>query len=459
MEELFCFSNVEPSAVLRLAAAFSHMPGTCLLFSGSSFDAAEKSFLWAFPWDTLTVSKGSLERHRASVHTVITPTDMWQALKEELQMKDPELCSAVWSGYFGYEMGRRCPAHFGAISTSDMYLGRCCLEAVYTHRSRDLIISIDRNYQELLPDETREICQTMTKKKLIKLLFDKRPPVTARTSSFEVVKPFEGSASFADKVACVHESIRAGEVYQLNLSCELLLHGRCDPFALFMELVRNNEASFFSFIKLKEYAVVSASPERLLRRKEGQLESRPIKGTRPRGRTESEDRVNRQHLDQSEKECAELAMIVDLMRNDMSRVSYAGSVAIKEFRIEDYRHLFHRLAIIQAQSKPLHAIDILKNVFPGGSVTGCPKYTAMERIAELEQRRRGIYTGAIGYITPYGDFDFSVAIRTAVVQGMSLSFAVGSGIVIDSDPYQEYEEMQHKAKSLLEALDIRGKVL
>lgn len=456
-DDLYYFLDIEVEELFCLVESLAHLPGSIFLYSGSDFDSSERSYFWAFPYDTIHIRNGII-RHGA---IEIVGRDVWQALKAEVQ-------NGTWAGFIGYEMGfyaestlkpllKQMPA--SPIDTHDLYLQRSCFEVIYDHKAKTLQIAIDRLNEKKLPATEKLLCENITEEVLQKLLLEERSPI-GTVGPFQVMKAFEPFEHFASNFEAIQEAIRSGDVYQLNLSHEIIFSGKCKPFDLFSELVQRNQVSFFAYLYLQDYAIVSASPERFLRRKGDMLETRPIKGTRPRGESDEEDKRLLDELLTSEKEASELTMIIDLMRNDLAKVSVPGTVKVDEqFRIEAYRHIYHRLGVIQAKSKQLHPIDILQQTFPGGSVTGCPKISSMQQIFELEQRRRGVYTGSIGYMRDNGDFDFSIAIRTAVMNKSRLSFAVGGGIVIDSDVESEYLETKYKAQSLLEVLNVSEKLL
>ncbi|MBU2429737.1 MAG: bifunctional anthranilate synthase component I family protein/aminotransferase class IV, partial [Proteobacteria bacterium] len=203
--------------------------------------------------------------------------------------------------------------------------------------------------------------------------------------------------------------------------------------------------------------IVSTSPERFLKRSGRFVETRPIKGTIARGATQVQDEENSRMLAQSLKDDAELTMIVDLMRNDLSRVTESGSVVVSEHKcIEPYENVFHLVSVVQGILEPdKTSVDLLKATFPGGSITGCPKIRAMEIIDELEPVKRHVYTGSIGYISFHDTLDLSIAIRTATIAGDHIMFSVGGGIVYDSDPEKEYQETLDKGKTLMESLSGR----
>jgi para-aminobenzoate synthetase component 1 len=226
---------------------------------------------------------------------------------------------------------------------------------------------------------------------------------------------------------------------------------------LFSALRKVNPSFYGAYLNCGDHVVISSSPELFLRQRGRMIETRPIKGTRPRGRDEREDRALKQELIDSAKEAAELTMIVDLERNDLGRVCEYGSVEVPSHRgVEALPSLFHTVSTVRGRLREgAGAIDILRATFPGGSISGCPKIRAIEIIDELEPVRRHVYTGAIGFIGA-GDLSLSIAIRTMTVASGRLYYHVGSGIVADSDPAKEYEETLHKAAGMQEAIAACG---
>ncbi len=261
-------------------------------------------------------------------------------------------------------------------------------------------------------------------------------------------------SEYMDAVDRVISFLTAGDIYQANLSQQFTAGFTGDPFSLFLDLFSRNPAPFFSFVNTRDHTVVSTSPERFIRQTSRYIETRPIKGTLARGKTADEDDRMAAMLLDSVKDDAELTMIVDLMRNDLSRVTKPGTVEVKEHkRLEKYTNVFHLVSVVTGELQDrVSAMDILKATFPGGSITGCPKIRAMEIIDALEPARRHVYTGAIGYISFHDTLDFSIAIRTATIYDNKIRFSVGGGIVSDSDPAKEYQETLDKGKTILEAL-------
>jgi para-aminobenzoate synthetase component 1 len=255
-------------------------------------------------------------------------------------------------------------------------------------------------------------------------------------------------------VARVIEYIFAGDIFQANLSQRLEAPLVGTPLELYRRLRSRNPAPFSAFLDFGELVVASASPERFLRVEDGHVEARPIKGTRPRGVGPEHDAALALALAESDKDRAENVMIVDLLRNDLSRVCEPGSVRVPElFALEHYATVHHLVSTVVGDLVPTQdAADLVRAAFPGGSITGAPKVRAMQIIAELEPTRRGVYCGAIGYWSATGAFDANIVIRTYLVLGDVAYFQAGGGIVADSDPEQEYRETLDKARGLIAAL-------
>ena len=267
--------------------------------------------------------------------------------------------------------------------------------------------------------------------------------------------PF-GEREYRDAVAAMREHMRAGDIYVANMTQRFTadLAPGADAYDIYRYLRTHNPAPMAAYLASSRWQVCCASMERFIRVRDGVVETRPIKGTRPRGATPDEDRRNREELRASEKDRSELLMIVDLERNDLSRVCEPGSVEVTgHFDVREYAKVFHLISTVQGRLRPgLSALDLMETAFPGGSITGAPKIRAMEIIDELERSPRGLYTGSIGYLSSNGDCDFNIVIRTAVCHDGRASIGAGGGITYESDTQFEYDETVHKARAVLEAI-------
>ena len=261
---------------------------------------------------------------------------------------------------------------------------------------------------------------------------------------------------FLHAVQRIKNYIVAGDVFQVNLSrrgwCELL--DEVSDADLYARLCRANPAPFAALAVLGESTIISSSPERLVCVRNGVIETRPIAGTRPRGATALEDQANLRELSAHPKERAEHIMLVDLERNDLGRVCVTGSVQVDELLgVESYTHVHHLVSNIRGNLRAdVTPGDVIRAVFPGGTITGCPKVRCMEIIAELERAARGAYTGAVGYLNHDGSMDLNILIRTLVRTGARVEWRAGAGIVADSISERELDETRAKARGLLRAL-------
>ncbi len=267
-------------------------------------------------------------------------------------------------------------------------------------------------------------------------------------------------SEYISAVKTAKEYIAAGDIFQVNLSQRFKTRLYLDPFDLFLMLQRINPAPYSAFLRVGDTAIVSSSPEMFLKKRGNRVTTRPIKGTRRRGKTADRDRALAEELLTSSKDGAELAMIVDLERNDLGKVCRYGTVKVIQPKVlESYASVHHLVATIEGELRDdCDVTDLLLATFPGGSITGAPKIRSMEIIAELEPTTRSAYTGCIGLIGANGNnIDLNIAIRTIIARGDYASFNVGGGIVADSDPENEFEETLYKGEKLAEVLRGQGK--
>lgn len=261
-------------------------------------------------------------------------------------------------------------------------------------------------------------------------------------------------ADYTERVEKAKTYIQEGDIYQANLAQKFETQFKGNPFDLYGKLRKVNPSPFSGYLSFQDFSLVSSSPERLVKVHEQSVETRPIAGTRPRGKKDAEDQALSQELLLNPKERAEHLMLVDLERNDLGRICKTGSVSVTDFMfLEKYSHVSHIVSNIRGDLKQdVSVYDILKSVFPGGTITGCPKIRCMEIISELEPVRRGPYSGSFGYIGfgPY--IDLNIIIRSIVVCDEIASFHVGAGIVADSNPQKEYQETIDKAAAMIQAL-------
>ena len=263
-------------------------------------------------------------------------------------------------------------------------------------------------------------------------------------------------STFCQAVDRIKEYIAQGDIFQANLSQRLKAQTAATGEELYLALNQINPSPFSSYLRTPEFEIISCSPERLCRNFDSVAETRPIAGTRPRAINPSEDHLLEQELQINTKERAEHVMLLDLERNDLGKVCEYGTVEVNEFLgVENYSHVRHLVSNVQGRLKEKgDSVDLLKALFPGGTITGTPKVRSMEIIDELENVKRGPYTGSLGYFSYTGNADFNILIRTFIKKENSLYLHVGAGIVADSLPEKEYEETWHKAKALTQALSL-----
>lgn len=280
------------------------------------------------------------------------------------------------------------------------------------------------------------------------------PPPFSATSA---IRSSFDAESYRRAFERVKSHIRAGDCYQINLTRRFDADVRGHSWPAYLELRRLSPAPFSAYLGLPELDVLSSSPERFLKVTHGRVETKPIKGTRPRSPDPARDQALAAELRESEKDRAENVMIVDLLRNDLGKVCVPGSVEVaKLFDIESFANVHHLVSTVVGSLRPdRHALDLVRGAFPGGSITGAPKVRAMQIIEELEPQRRSVYCGCIGYVGFDGDLDLNIAIRTLVRRGDRLYAWAGGGVVADSRVDAEYQEGLDKASALLAVLGAR----
>ena len=259
---------------------------------------------------------------------------------------------------------------------------------------------------------------------------------------------------YKSAVARLKDYIVSGDVYIANMTQRFWCNNEDDSFDIYKKLRSINKAPFSAYLNFSDFQVISSSPERFIQVVDNKAHTRPIKGTRPRGKTHEEDEKNKLELINSEKDKAELLMVVDLERNDFSKVCKPHSVKVREnFKLEEYATVFHLVSTVEGELKEdVSSVKFIKECFPGGSITGTPKIRAMEIIEELEGLKRNIYTGSIGYFDFRGNCDFNIVIRTILKRNNKAYFGVGGGITYDSIGEDEYNETLDKAKALMRVL-------
>ena len=354
-----------------------------------------------------------------------------------------------WFVYLGYEIAQEIEEKI-AIPTSpyflpDAFAARVNTSIIYDHVKRILILTSDKN---LFTQDFNDILHDLDKSKFSHENF----------SSKGSVKIFSKGTSVEHQTqvkSCI-DYIYQGEIFQANLSrlWRFKIDDELTDIDIYRQLREKNPAPFSGIVKYKKSSIISSSPERLISISGDHLQTRPIAGTRPRGASGIVDVELTRELINSDKEKAEHLMLVDLERNDISKVCEPGSVKVDEMMsIETYAHVHHIVSNISGKKrKNVNPGEIIKSVFPGGTITGCPKVRCMEILAELEKEGRGPYTGSFGYVTHNGNMDINILIRTILKERNDLFFRAGGGIVADSVPQNETLETEAKANGMLKAV-------
>jgi para-aminobenzoate synthetase component 1 len=373
----------------------------------------------------------------------------------------PFLGGAV--GYLAYELGFVLEKKLKIIPKPDLGIPDCAF-GFY-----NAIVIID-HFKNLLyicstgfPEKSYHLAKSLSEsnfKKIHKLLCRAASQKNSKKNSQPPPYPKELKSNFRkeDYIAAIKkakEYIRSGDIYQVNLSQRFETETFSSGLEIYRRLRQISPSYFSAYLDYGDFQILSSSPERFLRLEDNLVSTRPMKGTRPRSRHKLNDQKLKADLLKSAKDKAELAMIVDLERNDLGRVCNYDSIRVTAVReLEEYSTVFQTTATICGRlHKDKDRIDLLRACFPGGSITGCPKIRAMEIIEELEPSRRSIYTGCLGYLGFSGDMDFNILIRTILKKDNKLYFGVGGGIVADSRPEEEYEETLVKARGMTEAIN------
>jgi anthranilate synthase component 1 len=363
-------------------------------------------------------------------------------------------------GYFGYETIRYVEPRLGkmakpdAIGAPDILLTVSDEVVVFDNLKGKLYVVIHVN--PAIPDAYNKANVRLDE--LVGKLSEAIPQAVSPKSGKAVAETDFVSGftqeGFEKAVGKSLEYIRAGDIMQVVLSQRLTIPFSAAPLDLYRALRTLNPSPYMYFMDLKDFHIVGSSPEILVRLEDGLVTVRPIAGTRPRGATEAEDVALEKDLLADPKEIAEHIMLVDLGRNDAGRVAKTGSVRVTDKMIvERYSHVMHIVSNVTGELKPdMDAVDVLRATFPAGTVSGAPKVRAMEIIEELEPTRRGIYSGAVGYIGWNGNMDTAIAIRTAVIKDGQLYIQAGAGIVADSVPRNEWNETMNKARAIFRAV-------
>ena len=431
---------VEPVRALR---AFDPEPYTLLLQGGGAQPWGRRSYLCA--WPSFSVEEAD-------------PASGFTRLKQgfrPLKAGGPTGFAGGYAGLLGYDLGQA----FERVPANPAGLGSCPAVAMGWY---DAVLEFDHQSRTI-----RALGEETAARRLIERVsrIDPAVPEREQRSTGRLTQDWP-DARYLDAVRTARDYIAAGDIFQVNLSHAFTGHvpGADAPLSVFERLTRNSPSAFSAYFRLSaDQVIVTNSPERFLQvSAAGEVETRPIKGTRPRRSDPVQDEAEARALAESLKDRAENLMIVDLMRNDLSRVCQPGSVKTPElFSVESYANVHHLVSTVTGRLSPDTTVfDLIEATFPPGSITGAPKVRAMEIIAELEQQSRGAYCGALGWLGADGACDLNVMIRTASLfrtgEGWDVEVRSGGAITIDSDPKGELEETRHKAAALRGALEGRA---
>jgi len=456
-----------------LAEQLRSLPGLMLLRSdGEAADQARYSFVVAQPFLTFR-AWGSRCELRTDHHRAVQFGNPWNALEQLLERY--ELIDEIdlpfplggCFGYWGYDLKNFVEPRLRARAVNDLELPDCAV-GFY-----DSLVIFDHHLGKtwlvatgLAADGSRNESRARQQadwwhEQLGKDAYYLAPNrFEKNTGEGELAPPVPASNftrdQFINATRRALDYIRAGDIYQVNLSQRFTAPWGWEGWEFYRALHAASPAPFGAFLDAGDFQITSSSPERFLRLSGQHIQTRPIKGTRPRDADPQRDAQLAYELQSSEKERAELVMITDLLRNDLGRVCEFASIAVPELmRLEKFAQVQHLVSTVEGRLRPeLSHLAALRDCFPGGSITGAPKFRAMEIIDELEPVTRGPYTGSLGYLGFNRESQFNIAIRTAIVRDGQVHFQVGAGIVADSDPEMEYEETLAKARGFERALSL-----
>jgi len=410
---------------------------------------ARFDILFAFPQSSLTLKNDSLTSSHLETrgHDFLDNLDKWWRETDNVSCSDIELpFQGGWFLYLGYELaGQVEPGLELPINTHEIVAQAVRIPAavIRDHVTQRCWIICEKDFSDYVSVIQADISHTCD---------------SNDSHNIQVETITEDDAQqYLDAVEKIRRYIIDGDIFQVNLSRQWSAHLKSSTqnTALYRSLRRNNPAPFAGIAELDNMAVISSSPERLVSVKGNKVETRPIAGTRPRGDRLEDDQALSGELLGHPKERAEHIMLIDLERNDLGRVCIPGSIEVNELMVlESYAHVHHIVSNVRGRLKAgTSPGQVIRAVFPGGTITGCPKVRCMEIIAELEQTPRGAYTGSMGYLNHNGDMDLNILIRTMTCQDDTLTLRAGAGIVADSVPEYELKETHAKAKGLLRVLD------
>ncbi|MBZ4662881.1 MAG: anthranilate synthase component [Caloramator sp.] len=364
-------------------------------------------------------------------------------IKRNKELKTGLIFDGGFVGYLSYDFGEEIMGIRGKDNSPIK------IPSIYFEYFEDYIVVDNRNKLTYIVTDDEEIMDRIKTNNYAETIDDIDVNLKSNLEFDEYCRAVER----------VREYIRCGDVYQVNISQQFYGRGKLNPIYIYSKFRRANYGPYNALIRVQDKYILSTSPEQFLRKRGDTITTRPIKGTVKKVEDKEENERLKRELHESEKCRSELLMIIDLERNDLSRICIPGTVKVESlFDVEEYSTVNHLVSTIQGKLlKDIGFKEIIEAMFPGGSITGAPKLRSMEVINEIEKVNRGIYTGCIGYISNNGNMDFNIAIRTAVMDKENIIYNVGGGIVWDSNPEDEYEETLHKGRAIYNSLVKGGK--
>ena len=419
-----------------------------LLDSGTGMEQARYDILFACPQQSLVLRHdyrltGVADCHRQG--DFLHSFNRWFA-NNRIETTVTQLpFTGGWFVYLAYELAQQIEPRLRLPAAGEGDIIACATRipaaVIVDHRQHIATVVAENEFAACIDSIAEDIAQLTT------------PPSAAIAIAH---CDEDDEAPYLEQVARIKQYIVDGDIFQANLSRQwwLGLANQPPDSDIFKALARANPASFAALARFDDFSIISSSPERLVSVRDGVVETRPIAGTRPRASGEDDARLS-QELMQHPKEQAEHIMLIDLERNDLGRICQPGSIHVNELlTLESWQHVHHIVSNIRGELKPgVLPGDVLRAMFPGGTITGCPKVRCMEILAEQEQQARGAYTGSLGYINRDGSMDSNILIRTLVRRGRQIHFRAGGGIVADSEPQAELAETRAKATGLLKAFE------
>lgn len=438
---------------------FQSLPGEKKILLESSLKHEQQgrySFIASNPYMEIS-SRGDTILQRKEDGTVTEQKGRFLDVIKELLPEEEELSEAPFPflggavGYVGYDIIRQYedigPALEDELDMPEAHLMFYKDIVVYDHFKQQVsIVSIENE------DEEEDFLKRAQRIK--KAIQQRKPNAILHTNEKKNID-FQATISqqqFEEMVQIAKKNISEGDIFQVVLSQRYSTHFTGDPFQFYRALRKHNPSPYMFYVDFQDYQVLGSSPESLLKGNGTTVTTNPIAGTRRRGRTVEEDKELQVELLQDEKELAEHRMLVDLGRNDLGRVCEIGTIELSKYMlIEKYKHVMHIVSeVIGKKRADMANMDVLASCLPAGTVSGAPKIRAMNIINDLEQVKRNVYGGAVGYFSSHGSFDFALAIRTMLVKDEKAIIQAGAGIVYDSEPQKEYQEVLNKAKALME---------